>query len=324
MRQPAFLQALVVGSVLTVAAAPLFAASRQGFELSVFVGGSQAPEYEHGDRVYIEALKGTNFYLRVRNPTCQRVAVALSVDGLDVIDAKHGTALEATKWLLSPGETIDIPGWQVSGEIARQFFFTEMKSSYAKWLGKTRNVGTIEAVFFREKKSPFPAPCVDGALLQRRDTAPRSRNEGASSNGPGGVQEGVPGGVAGGVPRGMDGGVPSAGGSGTAPAPSGQAKAEVTVSAEAPLSDARETRKTPSEKGAEDFAATGIGRQVRFPVVWVDFNEDPNPVAGIALRYEFRRELIRLGVLPRDEDLYARERGRGFEPGYAPDPYRNR
>ena len=297
MRQPAFLPALVVGSVLMVAAAPLFAASRQGFELSVLVSGSQAPEYEHGGRVYIEALKGTNFSLRVRNPTCQRIAVALSVDGLDVIDAKHGTALEATKWLLSPGETIDIPGWQVSGEIARQFFFTETRSSYARWLGKTRNVGTIEAVFFREKRSPFPERCVDGAMLPRRDTAPSSRNEGVSSYGPGGVKEGVPGGVV--------GGVPSAGGSGTPSAPSGQAKAEVTVS-------------------AEDFAATGIGRQVRFPVVWVGFDEDPNPVATIALRYEFRHELIRLGVLPRDEDLYARERGRGFEPGYAPDPYRNR
>jgi hypothetical protein len=316
MRQPAFLPALVVGSVLTVAAAPLFAASRQGFDLSVLVSGSQTPEYEHGGRVYIEALKGTNFSLRVHNPTCQRIAVALSVDGLDVIDAKHGTALEATKWLLSPGETINIPGWQVSGEIARQFFFTETRSSYARWLGKTRNVGTIEAVFFREKRSPFPERCVDGAMLPRRDTAPSSRSEGVSSYGPGGVKEGVPGGVA--------GGVPSAGGSGTPSAPSGQAKAEVTVSAEAPLSDARETRKTPSEKGAEDFAATGIGRQVRFPVVWVGFDEDPNPVATIALRYEFRHELIRLGVLPRDEDLYARERGRGFEPGYAPDPYRNR
>jgi len=320
MRQPAFLPALVVGSVLTVAAAPLFAASRRGFELSVLVGGSQALEYEHAGRAYIEASKGTNFSLRVHNPTCQRIAVALSVDGLDVIDAKHSTALEATKWLLSPGETIDIPGWQVSGEIARQFFFTETKSSYARWLEKTRNVGTIEAVFFREKQSPFPERCVDGAMLPRRDTAPRSRNEGASSNRPGGMPEGVPGGV----PGGVVGGVPSAGGSGTTSEPSGQAKAEVTVSAEAPRLDARETRKTPSEKEAEDFAATGIGRQVRFPVVWVDFDEDPNPVASIALRYEFRRELIRLGVLPRDEDLYARERGRGFEPGYAPDPYRNR
>jgi hypothetical protein len=315
MRKSGVVPALVIGSVLTVATAPIFAVSRQGFELSVLVGGSPTPEYEHGGRVYIEALNGTNFSLRVHNPTCQRIAVALSVDGLDVIDAKHTTAFDARKWLLSPGETIDIPGWQVSGEVARQFFFTETKSSYAKWLGKTRNVGTIEAVFFRQKQSPVPRLC-GGAPSPLRDTAPRSMNEGASSNGPGGTPDGVPGGVV--------GGVPSAGGSGTPSALSGQAKAEATASAEAPLIDTRETRKTPSEREAEDFAATGIGRQVSFPVVRVDFDEDPNPVANIALRYEFRRELIRLGVLPRDRDLFARERGRGFEPDYAPDPYRDR
>jgi hypothetical protein len=230
MRQPAFVPALVIGSVLTVAPA-LFAVSQQGFELSVLVAGSPTPEYEHEGRVYIEALKGTNFSLRVHNPTCQRIAVALSVDGLDVIDAKHTTAFEATKWLLSPGETIDLPGWQVSGEIARQFFFTETKSSYAKWLGKTRNVGTIEAVFFRRKQAAFPSPCVGGVPSPRRNTAPKSMNEDASSSRPRGMPEGVPGGVVGGVPSAGDSGMPSA--------PSGQAKEEITVSAEAPLIDTR-------------------------------------------------------------------------------------
>jgi hypothetical protein len=315
MRQPALVLALAIGSALTVAPA-LSAVSRQGFELSVLVAGSPTPEYEHGGRVYIEALKGTNFALRVHNPTCQRIAVALSVDGLNVIDAKHSTAFEATKWLLSPGETIDIPGWQISGEIARQFFFTETRSSYARWLGKTRNVGTIEAIFFRQKQTAVPSPCLGGAQSPRRDLAPRSMNSDALSNSPGGTPEGVAGGMAGGVPSAVDSGTPSA--------PSGQTKEEITVSAEAPLIERRETRKAPSQKDTEDFAATGIGRQLSFPVIWVDFDEDPNPVSSIALRYEFRRELIRLGVLPRDGDLFARERARGFEPDYAPDPYRNR
>jgi hypothetical protein len=41
----------------------------------------------------------------------------------------------------------------------------------------------------------------------------------------------------------------------------------------------------------------------------------------VALRYEFREQLVRLGVLPREgRELYARERARGFTPDYAPDP----
>src|SRR5207248_11089933 len=83
------------------------------------------------------------------NPTGERVAVALSVDGRNVVDARRTGAIEAAKWILSPGQTLEIPGWQVSGESSRRFFFTETARSYAKWLGDTRNVGTIEAVFFR-------------------------------------------------------------------------------------------------------------------------------------------------------------------------------
>ena len=52
--------------------------------------------------------------------------------------------------------------------------------------------------------------------------------------------------------------------------------------------------------------------------------EDPIPAASIALRYEYRRELVRLGVFSREDDLYARDRGRGFDRSYAPDPDRRR
>jgi hypothetical protein len=75
---------------------------------------------------------------------------------------------------------------------------------------------------------------------------------------------------------------------------------------------------------SDRFAATGIGEQTSFLVQWVSFDEDPVPAARIALRYEYRRELVRLGVLPREDELYARDRGRGFEHEYAPDPRRER
>ena len=79
------------------------------------------------------------------------------------------------------------------------------------------------------------------------------------------------------------------------------------------------------KKEADRFAATGIGDRTDHPVRWIEFDEEPEPAARIAVRYEFRRELVRLGVLPRgDEALASRERARGFEPRYAPDPDRRR
>jgi hypothetical protein len=262
-RAPSLLLALGLAGL----AGALGAAEQNGFLISVRVDGAPAEEYAARDRIYIEASKGREFVVRLSNPGPERVAVALSVDGRTVIDARRTGSLEAAKWILAPGQTIDVPGWQISGASARKFFFTETSKSYAKWLGDTANVGTIEAVFYREKRRP--------PIAWRKDAD--ARDEAGREAGASGSQ-----------------------GSRAPAAPSAQSKA----------------------RSAENFAATGIGEKTDFPVEWVAFEEEKAPAARIALRYEFRTELGRLGVLPRGEDLYARDRAHGFEHDYAPDPYR--
>jgi hypothetical protein len=260
------------------AAAALAAHEPEGFSISVLVDGRPAPEYAGRGRVYIEALKGKEFTIRLSNPTSGRVAVALSVDGRNVIDAKRTSDLAATKWILAPGQTADIPGWQVSGETARKFFFTETAKSYAKWLGDTANVGTIEAVFFREKRRE--------PVISWKDEAEKRRDRVESAEAD--AERGA------GAPRPSESSAPRAEGK----------------TAQAPARD------------ADNFAATGIGDRTPFQVQWAAFDEDPTPAARIALRYEFRPELVRLGVYPRQEELFARDHARGFEREYAPDPYR--
>jgi hypothetical protein len=47
----------------------------------------------------------------------------------------------------------------------------------------------------------------------------------------------------------------------------------------------------------------------------------------VNIRYEFRPQLVRLGILPSDavvDPLQRRERARGFEPGFSPEPPRQR
>ena len=53
--------------------------------------------------------------------------IALSVDGLNSIDAKTTSAREASKWILGPYESITIDGWQTSSSTARRFFFATEK-----------------------------------------------------------------------------------------------------------------------------------------------------------------------------------------------------
>jgi hypothetical protein len=126
------------------------------FDLEVLVNGRPLTEYYARGRTYIEALQGAEYELRVRNNSADRVAVALSVDGLNTIDARHTSAWNASKWVIEPYQTITISGWQMSSERARRFYFTNERDSYGAKLGQTANLGVISAVFFRERNRPVP------------------------------------------------------------------------------------------------------------------------------------------------------------------------
>jgi len=213
--------------------------------MSIVVDGEERPEYVRDGTVYIEALRGREFSIRLTNSTPNRVAVALAVDGLNTIDAKHTDPWSASKWLIEPYGSVDIAGWQISGSTARSFYFTGEKDSYGAKLGRTRNLGVIEAVVYRERVEPV--------YRYREESASRDR----------------------------------------------------------------------AAKPDDDYAATGMGRHQAHPVEMVDIDLDPTPFASFRTRYEFRAQLVRMGILPRYErderPLDRRERARGFG-SWCPEP----
>lgn len=187
---------------------PIVADSR--FEVDVLVNGRSLDEYRARGKSYVEAIAGAEYEVRIRNPLPYRVAVALSVDGLNSIDARRTSAWNASKWVIEPYGTIQIGGWQMSSERARRFYFTSERDSYAAKLGQTSNLGLISVVFFREirpipipiappprpypryeedgarsrNKSEAPAPSAEsqGAARERRDSiAPRPDDESAAT-----------------------------------------------------------------------------------------------------------------------------------------------
>ena len=233
--------------------------SYPNFELDVLVNGRPLQEYYARGRTYVEALHGAEYELRLRNDSSERVAVALSVDGLNTIDARHTSAWNASKWVVEPYRTITISGWQMSSERARRFYFTNERDSYGAKLGQTANLGVISAVFFRE---------------QRRVTPPRPISKNRDRAEPQGT-------------------------------PPGKSQADAAESrAAAPVWDG-------------DYAATGIGRNVRNDVYWVNMDLDSRAAGEVTIRYEYYSALLRLGVVPRQqsrEPLQRREDSRGFSP----------
>src|ERR1041385_8027035 len=148
------------------------------FEMDVLVDGRPVAEYAARGKTYIEAIKGAEYELRLRNSSPDRVAVALSVDGLNTIDARHTSAWNASKWVIEPYQTITISGWQMSTERARRFYFTNERDSYGAKLGQTANLGVISAVFFRERSRPVPITPPEYPITRDKMEAPRSMRRG--------------------------------------------------------------------------------------------------------------------------------------------------
>ena len=242
-------------------------------DVDILVDDAPQPRYAHNGRWYVEARKGREYAIRLRNPYAVRVAVALSVDGLNTIDARETTAADARKWVLGPYETVTISGWQTSRLEARRFEFTTEARSYGQALGKTANLGVISAVFFKER-------------------VPLSLLRSDSSSDVAGRQ---------------------------APAPESSSPANQAAAAGALAGT--------DKKARDEYAATGMGRQTGHAVtqVWLDLED--GPVQTVNIRYEFHPQLVRLGILPpapTADPLQRREHAHGFEPGFSPEPPRQR
>ncbi len=288
MRVVGTLETALLALVAALApSAPARAIESGAFSMDVLVDGRPLVEYAARGTTYVEALEGREFAIRLRNRTGGRLGVALSVDGLNSIDARTTTAADARKWILDPYETVTISGWQTGSATARRFFFTTEERSYGAWLGRTGNLGVIAASVFREKR-PAPVPW----SLRTPATPP---------DGPSPRQ----------APEEVLAEAPSASG------------ASGDVEAAPPRS---RTGAEPRRAAKDEYAATGIGRETSHPVVEVAFDAEDAPCVELAVRYEYRSALVRLGVVPpraTRDPLARRERARGFEePGFAPDPYR--
>jgi hypothetical protein len=251
--------ALVSYPRATVVASP----ASSNTDVDILVGGVPQRHYAHADRWYVEAIKGREYAIRLHNPYSVRVAIALSVDGLNTIDARVTTASDARKWVLNPFETVTISGWQTSRTHARRFEFTTEEQSYGKTLGKTANLGVISAAFFRERAPVFSLvePTHDRARAQEAPQAPAPAAEASAAAGAG-------------------------------------------------------------KRADNEYAATGMGRRTEHAVqqVWLDIED--SPAKTVTIRYEFRPQLVRLGILPSSpvlDPLSRREGAHGFEPEFSPE-----
>lgn len=161
--------------------------------------GRPFPDYpmrRSGRNVYkahLEAVRGSDYAIRIRNRSEQRIGVVVAVDGRNIIsgDASHLSARERM-YVLEPGQQETYEGWRTGKNRVNRFYFTDSGDAYASAWGDTSDLGIIAVAAFQEQERdrPEPQPWADERNQQRRgersiQSAPRALESAPPTPAPG-------------------------------------------------------------------------------------------------------------------------------------------
>ena len=134
-------------------------------------------------KAHVEAVRGSNYSIRIRNRSEQRIGVVIAVDGRNIISGDRSNLRPHERmYVLEPGQRETYEGWRTGRNRVNRFYFTDAGDSYAGAWGDSSAMGVIAVAAFREAISyppPRPQPWSDdrggelrGAERQRRSAPP--------------------------------------------------------------------------------------------------------------------------------------------------------
>lgn len=265
--------AVILGIVMVLMAVPAFASRGRNVDVEIVSDkgsifqliphkeyGVGSPEVGASKRTqvfkqYLEAKKGENYNILIRNHFSERLGVVIAIDGRNIINGKK-SSLQSSEmmYIVEPYGQARLDGWRTSDDKVNRFYFTNSADSYSvRTFSDTSAMGVIAVAVFREKQRPV-------VLYEQEKYFGKTQG---------------------------------------APAPRSEAK-----------------------RAARDEAGTGFGNEQYSPVVRVEFEPESNPVEKFLVKYEWRDELCRKGIIqcrPEaknrlwDSDEYA-----PYPPGYTP------
>jgi len=112
----------------------------------------------HVIKQYLEARKGENYGIIIRNRTPGRIGVVIAVDGRNIISGKKSHLRNSEAMYVVNGYGSGrYNGWRTANDRIHKFYFTDIGDSYAKKTFKdTSAMGVIAVTVYREKERPRP------------------------------------------------------------------------------------------------------------------------------------------------------------------------
>jgi len=133
---------------------------------------------------YLEARRGENYSILIRNRTPERIGAVIAVDGRNIISGKKSDLKNGEDMYIVNGyEHGRYDGWRTASDKVHKFYFTDMSDSYAmRTSSDSTAMGVIAVAIYREKERP--------KLLyeqKRLDKAPAAPSAENSTRGKGGA-----------------------------------------------------------------------------------------------------------------------------------------
>lgn len=119
-------------------------------------GRATADEYLHNGNIWIEGREGSKYTIYLKNNDWRRAQFIVSVDGLDILDGLPA-GIHSRGYVLSPNQSMEIPGWRLNNREAAEFYFSKKSNSYVTQIGgNVTNTGVIGCMVFGENLNASP------------------------------------------------------------------------------------------------------------------------------------------------------------------------
>ena len=108
-------------------------------------------------KAYTEAVKGSEYTIRVRNLLPRRVGLVVAVDGRNIITGKKSWLENKERmYILGPYESCEYRGWRTGSDRVNRFYFTDFADSYAAAFGDRSAMGVIAVGVYPEVEQVEP------------------------------------------------------------------------------------------------------------------------------------------------------------------------
>ncbi len=113
----------------------------------------RSDKYMPSPHLRVSARQGERYTIRATNVSDERVALVISVDGLNIISGQRTSAgSNESMYVLDPGQTGNFSGWRSGMSHVQRFYFTSAGDSYAGRLGQSDQLGLIRVSAFRSRQ----------------------------------------------------------------------------------------------------------------------------------------------------------------------------